>query len=95
ASTYTFSVGGSTPPPPSPVLSNIVAQVTSSNLVFRFAFTTASGASYQVQSSTNLAPPVIWANEAGAISGSGSLTNVSITNVTPLIPQKFFRVLAN
>jgi hypothetical protein len=55
-----------------------------------FVFTTQTGFSYQLQSTTNLAAaPVVWADEGSAIAGSGS----TVTSTVPASGAiKFFRM---
>ena len=50
-----------------------------------------SGFSYQLQSATNINPPIFWANEGSAQAGTGgTLTNTVATSGL----QKYFRLLS-
>ncbi|MDX1953407.1 MAG: hypothetical protein SFY81_14610, partial [Verrucomicrobiota bacterium] len=88
------SLGNSTLPP-QPTLSSVTATTTSSNVVMRFSFTAVSGASYQVESTTNLsAVPIVWTAESGTLTPRAGVQNLSITNGPPIDPFKFFRLKA-
>ena len=80
--------GGAPPQPPQPTISPVT--ISGTNLVV--SATTVSGASYVLQSATNLTPTVIWNNESTNAGTGGTLTlNVPIE---PGKPQKFLRVWA-
>ena len=80
--------GGAPPQPPQPTISPVT--ISGTNLVV--SATTVSGASYVLQSATNLTPTVIWNNESTNAGTGGTLTiNVPIE---PGKPQKFLRFWA-
>jgi hypothetical protein len=75
-------------------LSNATATVSEQDVVFRFDFSTLLGASYRVQSATNLASsPIMWESEADSISGTGTTVSHSTTNALAGSPQRFYRVV--
>lgn len=90
ADAHTFSTGAT--PPDQPELASPSAEIDGEELVFSFSFLTESSTTSQIQSTTSLSPPIVWVDEGGTILGNGSVTNVSLTNIFPELPTKFFRV---
>ncbi|HEY6564491.1 MAG TPA: hypothetical protein VIY86_08345, partial [Pirellulaceae bacterium] len=79
-------VAGTTPPECTPA--NL--SITSSGGNVDISFTGVAGASYQVQSTTDLgASPIVWTDEGAPLSGTGTLSYSSSTGGS----YKFFRVV--
>jgi hypothetical protein len=74
---------------PKPYLTNIVT--TPGN--FQVSFATVPGYDYTVQSTTNLIPPIAWANLA-TIAGSNFVMPVSVTD-TNIASQSFYQIKRN
>jgi hypothetical protein len=86
------------PPPPPPQIAVPSISTENGDVFLNLSFATVGGASYQVQSTTNLAAqPVMWTNEGSAVPGTGALVSIKIQigsggQINP--PQKFLRILA-
>jgi len=78
---------GATMPPPNPVTLTIIP----SGINVLVSYLSQSGYSYQLKSATNLSSPITWADEGGALPGTGG----TLTNTVPLSGSaKYFRVRA-
>jgi hypothetical protein len=85
------------PPPPPPQIAAPSLVTEDGKTFLSIAFTTINGASYQVQSTLDLAAqPIVWTDEGTAVPGTGAVVSVRIQIGSAgqvSAPQKFFRVV--